>query len=175
MYFNWHDASYLYLTFGKVNMGSSVLRSVLWLKITHELLYCLFIGSDQVNGLHSWQRLTAFFDGFHNCNLINKVFMIIQYQLGFRIENRSIVSSCLLVIPSAESSCILVQADTIFIDCISTINTRHSSFPGALFKAVVARMTSFMISEVQNYAIIRISFQSMKKYLATTSFTWLNI
>ena len=83
------------------------------------------------------------------------------FYCGTGIVNIRMVSSSLLVIPSAESSCILVHADTIFMDCISTINTRHSSFPGALFKAVVARMTSFMISEVQNYAIISINFQSI--------------
>ena len=53
-----------------------------------------------------------------------------------------------LVIPSAESSCILVQADTVFILRESTTKTLHSILPGCLlWFFTVSRMTSFMIPE----------------------------
>ena len=52
------------------------------------------------------------------------------------------------MIPSAESSCILVQAETVFILRESTTNTRHSILPGCLlWFFTVSRMTSFIIPE----------------------------
>lgn len=48
--------------------------------------------------------------------------------------------------PSADNSCILVQADTVFMLRASTTNTLHSNFPGCLlWFFTVSRMTSFMI------------------------------
>ena len=66
--------------------------------------------------------------------------------MNLKFVNFDILSSTfLLVMPSADNSCILVQAETIFIERVSTTITLYSILPGVLlWPATVAQITSFI-------------------------------
>lgn len=72
------------------------------------------------------------------------------------------MSEYLQVIPSALRSCILVQAETILMDNLSTTNTRHSTpvaLPAtAFFGGPLYLTTSFIISGIFSHTFYFISY-----------------
>ncbi len=131
-----------YSTFCKIDVSGTILGAILRLEIHHEPFNALFCRSDEINSFHSRQGLSSLLHSFHDWNAkLNLV----------KIESLMLLTSrmsSLLVIPSADNSCIFVQADTIRMDWLSTTRTRHSMRPGCLLCSLtVARTTSFMISE----------------------------
>lgn len=123
--------------------------------------------SDEVYCFHCWERFSFFVDVFNNCIHIQKAIFCyrrfqastaVQYWISLMLNDwtshrklytpyndlvNTTIWSHLLVMPSAEISCILQQADTILIASWSTTNTRHSTPCPGFFLFLIA---SFIIS-----------------------------
>lgn len=100
-------------------------------------------------------------DSFNHSNSIRGSYEVKLPNLYKFLKKHKVYSH---VIPSALKSCILVQADTILMDNLSTMSTRHST-PGAVLPAAcffggpLYLTTSFIISRMK----MRISFQRLQK------------
>lgn len=129
-----------WFTFGEENMRSLVHWTWRRLEITNQPAHRIFRWRDQVDTFHCLQWLTFLIDVFDNCW---REFSLIAANAISLIFNS-------LVIPSALKSCILVHAETILIESLSTTRTRHSTtaaLPGGVFFwGPLYLMTSFMIS-----------------------------
>jgi hypothetical protein len=109
-------------------MSSFVERAGGGLEIIYQGIHTFLCGGDQVDSFHVGHRLSHLLQSLHNFGQeVNLVFAVVMV--------------CLLVTPSADSWCILVQEDTILMESLSTTSTRQSILP----EVWLCRITSFRI------------------------------